>query len=233
MYKFLADGARFLLTAEDDQELERGLVFGAWLYLFVTGIITTFIPAPYGKFSENISNSLIGRLSSIKLQPALAWSLQEVPSFLISLLATFHIGPTSGQGLLLLPFLLHYANRSLLYPLLLSKGSKPVPLLTTAAAFLFCAYNGLLQSQAIANLNFEALLPWTSCIGLIIFLLGMAINIHSDSVLRGLRKEGETGYKIPHGGLFFLLSSPHYFGECIEWCGFAALTQVGKKGNFV
>jgi len=31
------------------------------------------------------------------------------------------------------------------------------------------------------------------------FLFGMAINIHSDAVLRNLRKPNETGYKTPKG----------------------------------
>ena len=41
--------------------------------------------------------------------------------------------------------------------------------------------------------------------GVIIFLIGMAINIHSDHILRNLRKPGETGYRIPRGRLFPLL----------------------------
>jgi uncharacterized protein (DUF3820 family) len=36
-------------------------------------------------------------------------------------------------------------------------------------------------------------------VGHLIFLLGMAANIHSDAILRGLRRPGETGYKIPQG----------------------------------
>ena len=50
--------------------------------------------------------------------------------------------------------------------------------------------------------------------------------LHSDSILASLRGPGETGYKIPRGGLFCLLSAPNYFGETLEWCGFAAFAQV-------
>ena len=103
------------------------------------------------------------------------------------------------------------------------------------------------------------LFPPLSWLGLVFFLLGMAINVqsdsvlrrllllmmnsivimviyvnndvdgdypHSDSILASLRAPGETGYKIPHGGLFCLLSAPNYFGETLEWCGFAAFAQV-------
>ncbi|MCA9611606.1 MAG: DUF1295 domain-containing protein, partial [Myxococcales bacterium] len=48
-----------------------------------------------------------------------------------------------------------------------------------------------------------------------------AINHHADHVLRNLRKPGETGYKIPHGGLYRFISCPNYFGEIVEWFGFA------------
>lgn len=38
-----------------------------------------------------------------------------------------------------------------------------------------------------------------SLLGGILWLTGLVINIHSDHILRNLRKPGETGYKIPRG----------------------------------
>ncbi len=35
--------------------------------------------------------------------------------------------------------------------------------------------------------------------GTLLFVAGMVVNIHSDHILRNLRKPGETGYKIPQG----------------------------------
>lgn len=43
-------------------------------------------------------------------------------------------------------------------------------------------------------------------IGLALWAIGLGINIHSDHVLRNLRKPGETDYKIPHGGAFEFVS---------------------------
>ncbi len=43
-------------------------------------------------------------------------------------------------------------------------------------------------------------------LGLNLFFVGMAINIHSDDILRNLRKPGETGYKIPRGTTVYLPS---------------------------
>ena len=54
-----------------------------------------------------------------------------------------------------------------------------------------------------------------------IFLIGFFINNHSDSILINLRGPGETGYKIPRGGLYKYVSCPNYLGEFIEWLGFA------------
>ncbi|HEX6242129.1 MAG TPA: 3-oxo-5-alpha-steroid 4-dehydrogenase, partial [Polyangiales bacterium] len=49
-------------------------------------------------------------------------------------------------------------------------------------------------------------------------------NRQSDRILLGLRAPGETGYKIPRGGLYSFISCPNYFGELVEWCGWALLT---------
>ncbi|XP_067297048.1 3-oxo-5-alpha-steroid 4-dehydrogenase 2a isoform X2 [Pseudorasbora parva] len=57
--------------------------------------------------------------------------------------------------------------------------------------------------------------------GVLMFFSGMAINIHSDYILRNLRKPGEVSYKIPRGGLFELVSGANFFGEIVEWCGYA------------
>jgi len=53
------------------------------------------------------------------------------------------------------------------------------------------------------------------------------INVHSDSILLNLRPrntltiiEGKIYYK-PHGRLFKYVSAANYFGEIIEWLGFA------------
>ena len=40
-------------------------------------------------------------------------------------------------------------------------------------------------------------------------------------MLRTLRAPGERGYKIPRGGLYRFVSAPNYFGELVEWSGFA------------
>ena len=55
------------------------------------------------------------------------------------------------------------------------------------------------------------------------FITGMMINVWADSVLLSLRR-GDEGYKIPRGGLYEYVSSPNYFGEIVEWLGWAVMT---------
>jgi steroid 5-alpha reductase family enzyme len=61
-------------------------------------------------------------------------------------------------------------------------------------------------------------------VGAALFLAGFVINIQSDTILMNLRKPGETGYKVPQGGLYRWLSCPNYFGELVEWTGWAIAT---------
>uniref|UniRef100_A0A8C1Q737 3-oxo-5-alpha-steroid 4-dehydrogenase C-terminal domain-containing protein n=1 Tax=Cyprinus carpio TaxID=7962 RepID=A0A8C1Q737_CYPCA len=50
-------------------------------------------------------------------------------------------------------------------------------------------------------------------LGSCMWLLGCIINIHSNHILRNLRKPGETDYKIPRGGMFEYVSGANFFGE--------------------
>lgn len=74
-------------------------------------------------------------------------------------------------------------------------------------------------------------------IGVLVFLSGMAINIHSDGILTGLRKtsggktNGKSDYKIPRGGFFEVVSSANYFGEIVEWWGLFIATNGTPQVN--
>lgn len=54
--------------------------------------------------------------------------------------------------------------------------------------------------------------------GVALMLIGAYINYHSDEILRNLRKPGETGYKVPRGGMFEYVSGANFLGEIVEWC---------------
>ena len=71
--------------------------------------------------------------------------------------------------------------------------------------------------------NAWLLSPWF-IIGVIIFLTGFIINVHSDHIVRNLRKPGDTAFHVPYGGMFKYVTSANYFGEFTEWVGWALLT---------
>jgi steroid 5-alpha reductase family enzyme len=77
---------------------------------------------------------------------------------------------------------------------------------------------------------------WT---GLTLFFFGFYVNLTSDHQLQTLRstKQGNNkrsgSYKIPTGGWFDLVSTPHYFGEIVEWTGFAIATNMQGAWVFV
>ena len=155
----------------------------------------------------------------------LSWFYMEVPSFLVSSAAIHHLVTIGDYHkiLLLVPFCLHYLNRSIIYPLRINQG-RPFPLLSSSSAFLFTLGNGLMQSHAIISSE-KPQFSWSTLFGLLLFITGMVINIQSDAILRSLRTSSSSEYRIPRGGLFSLVSCPHYSGEILEWLGFCACVK--------
>ena len=79
---------------------------------------------------------------------------------------------------------------------------KTTPLPPVVVGFCVCTVNGYLQGRYLTNyIHYDV--SWfydpRFIVGHLVFLLGMAVNIHSDSILRSLRTPGETTYKIPRG----------------------------------
>nr|XP_020475960.1 3-oxo-5-alpha-steroid 4-dehydrogenase 2 [Monopterus albus] len=162
----------------------------------------------------------------------MGWSIQELPSFLVPmLLLLLTEDPDAGSGssglrrgrtLLLCTFTLHYFHRSFIYGTL-TRG-RPVPLSIVLSATIFCSLNGFMQGHHLLHCGrFEDswLVDARLATGFLLFVCGMGINIHSDQILRNLRKPGEIVYRIPHGGMFEFVSGANFFGEIVEWCGYA------------
>lgn len=60
-----------------------------------------------------------------------------------------------------------------------------------------------------------------------LFFIGFGINIDSDRRLRNLRSDpNDNSYKIPQGGAFEFVSGANFFGEILEFFGFALFCQT-------
>nr|XP_048272187.1 3-oxo-5-alpha-steroid 4-dehydrogenase 2 isoform X2 [Myodes glareolus] len=185
-------------------------------------ILYSGTPGRYGKHSQSAS-------SGVSLLPArIAWFLQELPSFVVSvgMLAWQPRSLFEQPGNVLLGlFSAHYFHRTFIYSLL-TRG-RPYPVILFLRAIAFCMGNGFLQAHYLiycAEYPKEWYTDVRFSLGVFLFVLGMGINIHSDYLLRQLRKPGEIVYKIPQGGLFTYVSGANFLGEIIEWLGYALAT---------
>jgi steroid 5-alpha reductase family enzyme len=75
--------------------------------------------------------------------------------------------------------------------------------------------------------------------GVALFFAGFLLSRHSDHVLQQLSPSvavqpdvASVGYRIPFGGAFTWVSSPHYFGELVEWTGFALAAWTPASAAF-
>lgn len=91
------------------------------------------------------------------------------------------------------------------------------------AALLF----GAIAAREVdaATLSAGAGWPWVGYLGGALWLTGTALNLHHHRLLAKLRKPGETGYKLPKGGLFRWVACPHYLAEILAWWGYALVLQ--------
>ncbi len=193
-------------------------VFAAAAVVFA---VLMFISAPYGKQERD------GWGPGLPMR--LGWCVLELPAF-AGMAWCFMQGEQRASAVPLLLFglwQLHYFHRSFIYPLRLRvKPEARYKIALLVPGMLFNAANGALNGWFLAQLGTHLQrADWLAdprfIGGLILFAVGFGIAKHSDAVLRNLRQPGETGYKIPFGGLYRWVSCPNYLGEMLQWGGFA------------
>jgi hypothetical protein len=204
---------------------------------FVTIVALHFLPAPYGRYSTPHG-------WGVMIPAKIAWFIMESPNIWVScLLYMFNEQRTISINnyddipncILLFCFLLHYFHRSIIYPLKMSYvPNSPMPITVMILAFTYCLWNGTNQGLSlliVSSYKFEYVYDWKFIIGLIIFFFGMYVNIQSDDILLNLKKRSSSQdstkkqYYIPHGGMFKYVSCANFFGEILEWIGFAIACQ--------
>jgi len=193
------------------------LIFSFAVLVFV---LLFFVSAPYGKFSRK------GWGPEIKSK--WAWMIMEFPSpFLMTIFFLTSDFKSLPQYIFILAWLAHYISRTFIYPFSQSGREKPYPVIVASMAVFFNLLNGFANGYgvfSIYNYSLSWLYSWQFISGFIIFITGFAINKAADEKLRILRNKVPLEYVIPKGWLFELISSPHYFGEIIEWAGWALMT---------
>ena len=163
----------------------------------------------------------------------------ECPAFLMMLFFWLQSPARSSSVLLsfFLLFELHYFQRSFIFPMLM-KGKSRMPIAITAMGVLFNVINTFLIGYDLfylhASTYTEAWFTTPSFIGgCLLFFGGMGINLHADHIIRNLRPAGDTRHYLPQKGIYHYVTSGNYFGELVEWTGFALLTQSTAAWIFV
>ncbi|KAJ2347333.1 hypothetical protein GGH91_001867 [Coemansia sp. RSA 2671] len=200
--------------------------------------------SPYGSQTKYKGVlALNGRLTWVLMElvspAALLYSYLAMDSFVPATRSKSHSSVSTAFCAL---WLVHYANRALVYPLR-QASRKPMHIGIGLVSCLFNALNGYLNgrwfsvfSSGLYGGDYLNEYTWQVVLGLCLFVLGMAGNIYHDNILMRLRRPA-TGkpnnrYSVPVGGLFSMVSCPHYFCEAVEWTGYAILTQSPAAWTF-
>lgn len=198
------------------------LIYGWILFGFLIFIVLLFVPAPYGRHTRKGWGFMISN--------RLGWVLMEIPSLII-FATLFLVGPGRPQPVTWIFFFIwvaHYTNRSLIYPFRTRTKGKQMPLMIAIFAIFFnlanASFNGSYFSWFSREYSIDWLYDIRFILGSLLFVTGVVINLGSDNYLLHLRKRSTNGYQIPRGGMFRYISCPNFFGEILEWTGFAIMT---------
>jgi len=202
-------------------------LFNVLIYIWIAIAIVLFpillrIIVPYGRHTSNSWGP--------KINNRVGWVIMELPVVIVFTLLLF-IGDGMKQAPVYLfysLFMLHYLHRIFIFPFRMKSKPNHMPLSIIIMAVFFNLINGFFNGYWFGNFASSYTNTWfldpRFIIGILLFFIGMYINISSDNKLINLRKGGKKGYFIPYGGLFKYISSPNLFGEIIEWTGWALLT---------
>ncbi|MHB1318979.1 MAG: methyltransferase [Anaerolineae bacterium] len=180
------------------------------------------VSAPYGRHIRQGWGPLI--------RNAYSWMIMEAPSA-VGFAVWFAIGSVPRNAPILMFFAmweLHYVHRAFIYPWTLRDGRKKMPLTVMLLGFVFNLGNAYANGRWLFSLSGGYPQAWIGdprfIAGAILFVGGYVTNRWAGLSLRALRKPGETGYRIPYGGLYRWISCPNYLGEIVEWAGWALAT---------
>ena len=199
-------------------DLYRLLLAVQFISAVMVFISLYFVTAGYGRHSAKKWGPAIN--------PRVGWMVMESPVVIIPIYFLF-TGKTEMVPVVMLTiWMAHYIQRTFVYPFLI-KGEENMPILIMLFSIMFNSMNGFLNGYYLfhlADYNTAWLADARFIIGTGIFFIGMAINIHSDHVVRKLRSEKGPGYHLPTKGMHRFVASPNYLGEIMEWTGYAVLT---------
>ena len=189
-----------------------------------------FMKSPYGRFASD--------RWGVNLSPRLGWFLMELPAML-SFLFFYFQGRNRFEIVplfFLVVWVVHYGNRGFVFPYLIRspKGATASFSITIVVmGWLVTTLHGYLNAAFISDLGRHFTLDWFTdprfIFGIVLYYTSFAFNIHSDAIIRNLRRveeieRGDKVYRVPRGGLFRFVTNPSYLTEITAFTGFAIAT---------
>ena len=200
--------------------------FYIFLFIWVTIGLITFVylffeNAPYGRHIKDGWG--------MKIPARLGWIVMESPCVILMVVLALIIREQLEMihKIFLCIWLTHYIHRTFIYPFVIEMTNPKMPISIALSAFFFNIINVSIQAFGIfyfTKYSDDWLTSPAFIIGLSVFLFGMFINIKSDYIINSMKRDKGPGYHIPDQFLYKYLSAPNYFGEIIEWLGWAILT---------
>jgi 3-oxo-5-alpha-steroid 4-dehydrogenase 1 len=197
------------------------------LWIWIGSAILIFwllsrVTAPYGRH--------VKRNWGPMLDHRLAWMIMEIASPLS--FAFFFLNGKQVKTFVVWLFfylwIIHYINRSIVFPLRARMDGRQMPIVVMLFSILFNSVNGCLNGTYLGHIAPPYPSSWFLDIrfvtGSFLFLGGMLINYNADKVLIELRRPNTPDYSIPRRGMYRWITCPNYFGEIVEWLGFAIMT---------
>ncbi len=217
------------------------------ILLYAEGILAVCVffflfknTAPYGRYSHKRKHAFSYRMG---------WFIMELPAVFVIVLVYIASVSTFSQRasvslyqkeimLVQLLFLgvweTHYIYRTFIFPFLSKNKKNAFPLSVVFSGMIFNCINGFINGWALFFLPYVYVYEDTNfitvfstvhfLIGIVLFFGGYVIHIYSDAVLRNTKKENKGEYGIPNKFLHKYVTAPNYFGEIIQWLGFAIMT---------
>ena len=201
-------------------------ILWGWMGLAVaTFILLFFVSAPYGRHGRKGWGPTLSSTAG--------WVIMEAVS-LLALPVLFITGREShgfadpAKWVFLTLWVAHYFQRTIIFPFRRKGSGRDMALSVVLMAAAFNIINAGSNGYYLFHLAPDYGDAWLTdprfLVGVALFITGMMVNIHSDSILLNLRGPGKPRYSIPRGGLFRWVTSPNYLGEILEWVGWALAT---------
>ena len=204
-----------------------------WIHLslvifgFLLAVVSFFVqlckPIPYGKHSEGFVRCPV----PIKVFYIVA---HLVPGFIFFTLTYFLEGVYFRNPVnivMYVLFMVHYVTQGLIMPIISRYSNTRIALWIPVAILVTNTFYHYLNAEFIGSANFcdNYYYDPRFIVGVLLFVVGFILGRAADIQLILLRKSRkDKDYVIPKGVLFGLISCPNYFGEGLEWFGWAVMT---------